>query len=237
MARSSAWFQDWTDADIANIFACSKINHYKKDELVYSDRQTEELCFVVTGAIWCCLRSEDNATKFGIAFPATLIGLSRLIGTAFHDEPCYEFYAKDESLAVTIPAHAYSSQLAMKPHLWRTTAHAAILYQRHCIKLSLVLYTGSVKNRIISATYQFGMSASLHKRNPPLHEFKISQDELGVLVQSSRQHVNRALQELESEGLIEVNYKRIKILNPDELERLAVSRIMQSPLPDSQAGA
>jgi CRP-like cAMP-binding protein len=53
-------------------------------------------------------------------------------------------------------------------------------------------------------------------QNPRLH---ISQEEIGYLCSTSRQRANQALQVLEKEGLLKVDYGSITILNLDGLRR------------------
>ncbi len=48
------------------------------------------------------------------------------------------------------------------------------------------------------------------------------------MTQSSRQHVNRALRELEQEGILTLGYKKIEIKDPSELERLALARMRRN---------
>jgi CRP/FNR family transcriptional regulator, cyclic AMP receptor protein len=222
--RRSAWFSGWPLKTIDALLKGCTIRRCAKSGLVYSDSATDELVLLLSGAVWTGLRSDADILKFGIAYPATLIGLSRVVDLAFHDEPQYEFYAFEDTEALVIPARLFLDQLNADPSLWRSIAQAAIIYQRHCIKLALVLYTGSTKDRLISAIYQFGLSVARHESRQPESSLRLPQEELAILIQSSRQHVNRALRELESDGLIAIGYRRITIVDPLELERRALSR-------------
>jgi len=226
----SKWFSRWSSVDIDDFFIKSELRSYSKFDLLYQDYRAEELIFLVTGSAWACLRNEQGLVRFGLVQSSILIGLSQLLGKTFSDEPCYEFYVAEDALALAIPTAVLKQRLAARPVLWQTVAEAAILYQRHCIKLALLLYAGPTKERLISALFQFGVSASI--RSSDLNEggVHISQEDLAVLIQASRQHVNRALKELEAEGVIALGYKRIDILNPTELERRALARLLyQSP--------
>lgn len=222
--ESSVWFKGWTIFEIEALMSKCTFRRCIKSELVYHDGMSQELVLILSGSVWTCLRNDQKVSKFGIAYPSTLIGLSRLLGQVFFDEPRYEFYASEDVEVLVIPTPALLHHLERRPDLWRYTAQAAILYQRHCVKLALVLSSGSTKDRVISAIYQFGFAAAIHASRLPHHELLIPQDELAVLIQSSRQHVNRALRELEEEGLVKIGYRRITVIDALEIERRALAR-------------
>lgn len=223
--EESIWFKGWSPEQIENVLKTSHLRKFNKGDLVYRDGEESVLALLIIGAVWTCLKSQQDALKFGIAYPSILVGLSQLLSHEFREEPIYEFHAADESEALIIPRDAILSQLNSNPLLWRCAAEAAIFYQRHCIKLSLVLYTGSTKDRLISAIYQYGLSVYMQNPKASPREVRIPQEELAILIQSSRQHVNKALRELEAEGLVHVGYKRIAITDPTRLSALAIARI------------
>ena len=225
MLDSSQWFDGWDSTDIDNFFRHSELREYDKSELLFRDGGGREILLQVTGSVWTCLRQESTQVKFGMLYPGAMIGLSQLVRGMTPDEPCYEYIAAESTLALAIPQSALLDVMSARPQLWRGIAEATIRYQRHCIKLALLLYTGSTRERLISALYQFGVSRSLVPSRPPDHQIMLSQGELSLLVQSSRPHVNKALRELETEGLIRLSYKRILVIQPDALADLATKRL------------
>lgn len=227
----SIWFRDWPATDVDQILSLSRFRQHHKSEMIYRDGDADELIFMLTGSAWTCMKSDHKSVRFGMVYGATLIGLSRLLTERFVDDPCYEFLAAEETLVMAIPARTLVGYLDARPQLWRAMTEAAVLYQRHCIKLALVFYSGPVKDRLISALYQFGLSASLNAGQQPQQELAIPQEELATLIQSSRQHVNRALRELESDNIVKLGYKRIEIVDAPALERLAVARLIGMATP------
>lgn len=230
MIGKSKWFSAWSSADIDDFFAKSELRSYKKQDLLYRDYQANELIFLVEGSAWACLQSDQGIVRFGLVRSSIVIGLSQLLGQTFSDEPCYEFYLAEDALALAIPTAALTERLMARPVLWQSVAQAAVLYQRHCIKLALLLYAGPTKERLVSALFQFGASTAIRANWLSTRGVDISQEDLAILVQASRQHVNRALKELEADGVIALSYKRIEIVNPAELERLALARLVVKPL-------
>lgn len=227
----SIWFRDWPSADVDQLLVACSFRQHPKSEMIYRDGEADELVFVLAGSVWTCMKSDRRSVRFGMVHASTLIGLSRLLTRHHVDDPCYEFFAAEDTTVMVIPARTLVGYLDSRPLLWRAMTEAAVLYQRHCIKLALVFYAGPVKERLISALYQFGLSGSLHAGRLPQQELAIPQEELASLIQSSRQHVNRALRELESEGIVKLGYKRIEIVDAPALERLAVARLIDMASP------
>jgi len=225
LMETTQWFEAWEVMEIDTLFRRCELREYDKQETLYRDGDEREILLVVTGSVWTCLRQDTTQVKFGMLFAGALIGLGQLVRRSVTDEPCYEFVAAENTLALAIPQTALVAVLNARPPLWRGIAESAILYQRHCLKTALLLYTGSTRERLISALYQFGVSRSIVPARPPNNQVALSQNELSLLVQSSRPHVNKALRELEAEGLIRLSYKRILVIQPDILTTLAAQRL------------
>jgi len=221
---NSPWLASWDASDVNEIFDKGELREYEKAELVYKDYETPEILFIATGSIWICLRNTHGIAKFGMMFPTSMIGVSQLLRNALSDSPCYEFYAVEKCVVFAVPTKIFLDRLANKPLLWRTVAEASIFFQRKCMRLALLLYVGTTKERLSTALHHYGQPKGTKSQPSQTRIVSISQEDLAILIQSSRQHVNRALKELESEGLIVLGYKKIEIIKPDELEHVALSR-------------
>lgn len=219
------WLRGWSDEDLNQLLTHAKKHSFRKSQVIYEEEKDDNLVLIVSGTAWTCLKTQHGVVKFGLAYPTILIGLSKFVAIKFQDEPRYQLIASEDSEVLFIPKNEFIARLDAKPHLWRAVAEAAILYQRHSLKLSLVLHSGPIKDRLISAIYQFGISTSMHYRRSLSMDFNVPQEDLAILIQSSRQHVNRGLNDLASCGLIKIAYKRIEIIDPDTLEKIALSRI------------
>lgn len=57
---------------------------------------------------------------------------------------------------------------------------------------------------------------------------QVSQEELAAMLAATRQRLNRELKALESEGIISLSYKRIRVLNRDALRLQAVETLLPS---------
>ncbi|MEZ5893162.1 MAG: Crp/Fnr family transcriptional regulator [Parvularculaceae bacterium] len=78
----------------------------------------------------------------------------------------------------------------------------------------------SLQARVASRLGFLYASAKARGENPA--ELKIAQKDIGVMIGASRQATNKALAELQAQGLIETSYGAVRILDPGRLR--AVSR-------------
>lgn len=225
----SPWFSTWPTADASEVFKSGVLKKFTKGDLVYKDYATEELCFLTQGSLWACLSGEKGLIKFSIINPPALIGTAQLLRDDFEENPCYEFYAAEECSALMIPTGVLMEKLNSLPSLWRPITEAVIFYQRQCVRQTVLLCCGTIKERLISALYHYGLSNTFRPHRQYRSMDSISQEEWALMIQSSRQHVNRALRELEQEGILALGYKKIEIKDASELERLAMARIRRLP--------
>jgi len=223
--KKSPWFAKWPSFDVNEVFRKGTLTKYTKGEKVHKDYATQDLCFLAQGSLWACLAGDNGIIKFCIINPPALIGTVQLLKDDFEENPCYEFYAAEDTTVLTIPAAAVMERLDEKPYLWRSITEAAIFYQRQCVRQVVLMCCGTIKERLISAIYHHGLSNTSKPHRQYRSIDSISQEEWALMIQSSRQHVNRALRELEQEGILTLGYKKIEIKNTSELERLALARI------------
>ncbi len=213
MLGNAAWFVTWDSSLIDDLFKRCQLREYEKGELIYKDGGPREMIFIVTGSAWIYLCRGKSIAKFGLYYPAKFIGLTQLNSEVAENLDIYEFRAAEKVLALSIPVEFLIQILDSKPFLWRSVAKEAILTQRECVRLMLMLHTGTTKKRIAWAIFHFRSLQKYSQHGVNENGVMISQEELSILIQSSRPHVNRALKELESEGILRLNYKYIKVTN------------------------
>lgn len=77
---------------------------------------------------------------------------------------------------------------------------------------------------LISAIHQFGLSVARREPGQPGPSLRMPQDELAILIQWSRQQVNRAWRGLKNDGLFAFGCRRKTLVDRSGLERQALSR-------------
>ena len=207
---------------------------YRKGETICKDFQRRELMLLVSGSSWCVLSTQTSAWKLSLLFPGSLIGASGMLDEISYDEPLFEFVVAESCEVLAIPTRILAAAIEARPALWRPIAEAAIRYHSAWVSHFLGMYVGSIRNRVIRAIYQFGLNSFVALEAAAPMSIVLSQEDLASLVHSSRQHVNKALRRLESEGLVRVGYKKIEIVAPHQFAMLARALIPSQHQPQRQ---
>ena len=133
----------------------------------------------------------------------------------------YDYHAHEDSLIVHLPSDAVIALLDAEPVLWRDVAKLALQRQR----LSVMLLQGQMLNSVrarVAATLTsvirfYGMQVKAAASLP----VRLSQNDLAAMLGLSRQTINKELGRLVAEGVIDMSYKRIGIVDPDQLTLIA----------------
>lgn len=195
------------------------VRYRRRTQVLASDRRKRELLAVVSG----CLEI-SNMNPQGRKYVNALLGpgqvapLVRLLA----DVPLpYDYHAHEDSVIVHLPSDAVIALLDAEPVLWRDVAKLALQRQR----LSVMLLQGQMLNSVrarVAATLTsvirfYGMQVKAAASLP----VRLSQNDLAAMLGLSRQTINKELGRLVAEGVIDMSYKRIRIVDPDKLTLIA----------------
>ncbi len=93
------------------------------------------------------------------------------------------------------------------------------------LRFSTMYYQGmdrgalSLKERLLKTLYMLSFSHGQHDESSDEILIEMSQDELSKMLVASRQNLNRALKELEREGLLRLGYGAIRVLGLEGINR------------------
>lgn len=195
------------------------VRYRRRTQVLASDRRKRELLAVVSG----CLEI-SNMNPQGRKYVNALLGpgqvapLVRLLA----DVPLpYDYHAHEDSVIVHLPCDAVIALLDAEPVLWRDVAKLALQRQR----LSVMLLQGQMLNSVrarVAATLTsvirfYGMQVKAAASLP----VRLSQNDLAAMLGLSRQTINKELGRLVAEGVIDMSYKRIRIVDPERLMLIA----------------
>lgn len=229
LLENSFWFRDWPTEKKARLMAHSEIRPFVKGDLVYRDIEQKELLLLIAGSLWCRLHSQGQASGIGLMYPGALVGLTQILNDLSPLDACFEFVAASEfGAALAIPTADFIDIVEARPSSWRAMAEAVVQYQRTCLQLVTCMHLGPIRSRVLAALHQFGLSALDPDAPQAPVCIDLSQEELATIIHSSRQHVNKSLRALESEGLVRIGYKRIEI--PDPQAFFQIARALKLPL-------
>lgn len=110
--------------------------------------------------------------------------------------------------------------VAEHPEFWRHIAELTSQKTRHLFLELISIQTQSLQQRIAQRLWFILHGYGNHVEIQDF-EVHLSQEQLGQMLKSSRQSINQALQSLEQQHIIQVAFKKIKILDLERLMHLA----------------
>ena len=131
-----------------------------------------------------------------------------------------------ESSELLVLSHAeYQLLLREHPHTATEFLTRMLLTLANRIRATDELYQDSVFLDVSSRLAKFLLSASTDDNNSApgqrLMDVRLSQYELGTLVNASRESVNKQLRDWEEQGIVDVHKGKITLLNPVRLQQKA----------------
>ena len=179
----------------------------------------EGLCCVVSGALRIgAVRSDGSQTLLAYLLPYQWFGEISVIDGL---PRTHDAIADGETIVLAIPQASLAAWLDMHPQYWRDLSRLA------CTKLRLAFTVlEDIQHLPLQVRLARHLWATLHAlgeaQNSARRTVKLSQEQLGQLLGTSRQSVNKCLRELEELGIVSVGYSQIDVLDPAGLQRLAL---------------
>lgn len=124
-----------------------------------------------------------------------------------------ELSALTKALVMHVPLEAMEKMAAADPNNIRAFGVISILSADKLLRIVHDLQKKSVSSRIASVLHRVSWDADI-----PL---SVSQENLGILTNTSRKQVNSVLQRFVKFGWIDIGYRSIAIKNPEALKRHA----------------
>jgi len=173
---------------------------------------------VLTGELWVSAVSYSGDLKIvGIARPGDWVGfLSSLDGRPH----AYSGVAQQDMQVFSLSPGAVEAIFEQDVATFRSLLSPELDVARQFYRF-WIEDIGEPHRRIAARIIGLGRWAHAQPGTPLVPLEGLKQDELAMSVKLSRQTVNAALRDLQGEGLIELGYGRIRVLDPGGLERIA----------------
>jgi len=208
------------DDELAFLEQSAEITHYKKNEIIFLQGKRIGGCYVVLSGIVKQFKTGAEGKNYilRLAKPFEILGYRSVLS---NESACNTSIAIEDSAVYYIPKDCLH-------HLVKTNGNFALdLLQIACRELeeSHLLITEiaqkSVKERLaellLTLKNKFGVN-----ENGQLN-VTLSRDEYASIVGTATESVIRLLSEFKTERYIDVNGKKITIMNEKALERMAAS--------------
>ncbi|WP_347928575.1 Crp/Fnr family transcriptional regulator [Pseudomonas helvetica] len=131
----------------------------------------------------------------------------------------HDAYGVGHCILLHIPQAALLTLLEEQPHYWRQLAllmsHKLRLTFINLEQLTLLPAPARVAHRLLMIADGYG------EIEPARRTLQLPQEQLALLLSLSRQTTNQILKELESQGILNLSYGEIEILDPGRLRAMA----------------
>lgn len=226
--RQSEYFAELPDEGLQVLASGSSFKLLRKRELVYLPGDVREQVYLIVGGRVKLARVSSDGREVTLAILETgeLVGESALV-IAGKRETSAEALTSVELLAM----RARTLQLILERHpkvhmrITRLIARRRLLVENRLEDLAF----RTVPSRLARVLLLLSKSYGIERGNGFRLDVRLSQQELGNLIGSTRETTNHFLNEFRRNGLINFDHQCIDILEPAELQIL-------SSLTDSQSG-
>lgn len=195
------------------------VRYRRRTQVLARDRHRRELLAVVSGCLEISSMSPQGRKYVNALLgPGQVAPLVRLL----QDVPLpYDYHAHEDSVIVHLPSDAVIAVLDAEPVLWRDVAKLGLQRQRLSVVLLQHQMLNSVGGRVaatLMSLIHFYRGQAEDDSSPLL---RLSQHDLAAMLGLSRQTINKELGRLVEEGVIDLSYKRIRIVDAERLRRIA----------------
>lgn len=228
--RRCSLFAPWPDLVLDRIARIARLAHYPRAaEVMSEDRMRRELKVVVSG---CLAVSGVNSggSKFMLSLigPGDIVGLVRLLKQRGR---LYDYQAHEATVLIHLPSDALEAVLDQTPALWKDVALRTMERQRDSIIAMQRRALGGVPQRLAEVLVQVarltGQRAGEDKGrtgDAKALRLRLSQSDLAHMVSVSRQTVNKEVGVLVGQGIVQVDYGQLTVLDMPALRRIAEAR-------------
>ena len=213
-------FQGFTEAEKQSLLSLSKIVRYLPgQQILRQQQQLDYLYILLSGSLqigWLQANGELKTNNFLGHYTAfNLVAL-------LQNQPVNFDYFTLGRVEVAIISKTEFLQI-LQTNAQASWSILQVLSKRmyHLFEQNRYLKTASLNQRMARHLLSLQSQYGIKEGQTGLIHFKISQQEFSELFNVSRQTINKHLQHLMQDGLIEWNYSQVKILNLDKLQQLS----------------
>ncbi len=219
-AESVELEKDLDEATVTKLRAVGNLRVFQHNEHLYRQGDPASQVFVLLSGSVKATSSHAHGfeTLLKIHGPGSLLGLSALRPNGIRD-------ANGIAIGV-VQTISLSSTLFLK--MLQDDGELAIQLIRVLLKRQQQLHSriravlgNSVEQRLADVLLQLSSEAIAASDPNPRREVSITHDDLAALVLSRRQYVTQIIRDFVSKGLITTARKRVRIIDPDGLRRIA----------------
>ena len=219
--RRNRAFANWSDSAIRGLGSRCRVIWLPRGERLRRDGMHNASSYLVQSGwllLQACARQANDRNA------VALLGEGMMVCSLMPDRSllgAFDALAQRDTALIEVPSDALHRQLDESPHLWADLTLALLAQDDALFDAVVGQVTGSVSQRVARTLLQYVRLCSVKVDDTNVVKLKMSQDELGTLLQLSRKTVGRELRVLEGKGLVRRCYNHIQVPDVDALEHHA----------------
>jgi len=218
--HSFDWLGELSEDDLGKLRGASAHLEFPKGATVFAPTTNPHSVYLLErGLVRIYRLSEDgDETTFGYVAPGEVFGEL----AAFGDFPRESFAAAiRDSLVWKVPVEDFRDLLARRPSLViEITRQIGQRMKRIESRVEHLVFRDA-RSRVAHILLELAEDFGRKEGDVTRIDVELTQSELATLVGATRQTVNASLRELEQDGLLRQAHRRIEILEPERLRKLA----------------
>lgn len=216
---ASRWFQDLPRDTTKKLVELSRLTQYRRGEMIHRKGEyAAQLYGIVSGSVRVsALAASGREIVLFYMGPGSWFGHIGLLDglTRTHDvEAC------QASEVISISRAEFQRLLDEKPILYKHFALLLCEMVRSAFSMIEEEALLSGEARLAKCLLSLANRCGSPRDGGTLIELHLPQHELGLLVNASRQRINRKLVQWQEHGWIEMHYGKVKIVDRDALQRI-----------------
>lgn len=218
--RLTRGFVSWPPGPMALLLTRSRLRRHSRGDVLSTGTDAPEAIAVVSGHV-VVGRTPPGGMRTTVAFlgPGLVLGFARIPDIG--DLSVYDFSANDNVVAVHMPLQLVLDILEKSPKLWKDMA--AMLMRQHRDQFDALVdhMAGPLQRRLAGTIDRLATLYGTRASREGSLRLRLTQESLSLLLQVTRQSVNKELKALAALGTIELEYNTIAVLDPAALKRFA----------------
>jgi CRP/FNR family transcriptional regulator, cyclic AMP receptor protein len=220
MLERSIHFRGLAAPERDGIAGLSRLRKLRDNELAGSaGRPHDELWIVLQGGLRLSSVTErGDEFVYAVLGPGSFYGLAHVIGSP---NAVTDARAFGPTELAAIPGPQFLALLDANPQLWRHVTD--LLLRRLTLAMSVIrdFSVAPLGQRIVRRLLGQAMGGGADIAGIGRIEIRVNQSDLGRMLGSSRSRINAELKRMEGDGLLEIGYRSITLLDLGRLREIA----------------
>jgi CRP/FNR family transcriptional regulator len=188
----------------------------KGEKIIKQNEFISHIIFIIKGYVKIHLELNGKEIIINIRGPETLAGISSMLTFEKH---CFSITALDDTLVCYISVDIIRNFIEKNGKFARNLIDYLNITSQEYVDYNLLTLTqNNIYGRLANALLY--LTEKVFKK--PTFDIMFSRKELAQFCKISRENVIKILYQFDAEGLIKLNGKQIKILEPHQLKKLVV---------------